>query len=150
MSSPQLNWVLHRLAWMRKKSIWPNGLRYLWTDAFGLALYTSLYQETKDEQWRQAAEWLIKEVVRVLGRPKGFRIGEAPDRDGQYFHYLAMWMSALAVASVMLPQERERGIATAKAVHSAFVIPVSGESTPRAFNEAAALICKRLFFLLLT
>ena len=25
------------------------------------------------------------------------RIGEAPDRDGQYFHYLAMWLYALAV-----------------------------------------------------
>ena len=26
----------------------------------------------------------------MLGRRHGIRIGEAPDRDGQYFHYLAM------------------------------------------------------------
>jgi hypothetical protein len=30
-------------------------------------------------------------VQRVLGRQRGIRIGEEPDRDGQYFHYLAMW-----------------------------------------------------------
>ena len=44
-----------------------------------------------------AGEGVVAEVERVLGRPRGIRIGEAPDRDGQYFHYLAMWMFALAV-----------------------------------------------------
>ena len=39
---------------------------------------------------------MVAEVARVLGRPRGIRIGEAPDRDGQYFHYLAMWLFALA------------------------------------------------------
>jgi hypothetical protein len=34
------------------------------------------------------------------GRPSagttgGIRIGEQPDRDGQYYHYLAMWLFAL-------------------------------------------------------
>ena len=33
----------------------------------------------------------------MLGRPRGIRIGEEPDRDGQYFHYLAMWLYALGV-----------------------------------------------------
>ena len=28
--------VQARLAWMRQANIWPNGLRYLWTDAFGV------------------------------------------------------------------------------------------------------------------
>ena len=28
-------------------------------------------------------EWLVAEVDRVLGRPRGIRIGEAPDRDGR-------------------------------------------------------------------
>ena len=42
------------------------------------------------------AEWLVAEVDLVLGRPRGIRIGEASDRDGQYFHYLAMWLFALA------------------------------------------------------
>jgi hypothetical protein len=30
--------VLDKLRWMRQQRIWPNGLRYLWTDAFGLVL----------------------------------------------------------------------------------------------------------------
>ena len=29
---------------MRAERIWPNGLRYLWTDAFGLMLLVSLYE----------------------------------------------------------------------------------------------------------
>ena len=41
------------------------------------------------------AEWVVSEVDRVLGRPRGIRIGEEPDRDGQYYHYLAMWLFAL-------------------------------------------------------
>jgi hypothetical protein len=42
------------------------------------------------------ARWLADEVERVLDREKGIRIGEEEDRDGQYFHYLAMWLFALA------------------------------------------------------
>jgi hypothetical protein len=38
--------VLEKLAWMRAESIWPNGLRYLWTDAFGLVLLVSLVSRT--------------------------------------------------------------------------------------------------------
>jgi len=34
--------VQSRLAWMREAHIWPNGLRYLWTDAFGVVLLVSL------------------------------------------------------------------------------------------------------------
>ena len=33
-----IGYVLDRLAWMRAGGIWPNGLRYLWTDAFGVVL----------------------------------------------------------------------------------------------------------------
>ena len=29
-------YVLTKLDWMRERHIWPNGLRYLWTDAFGV------------------------------------------------------------------------------------------------------------------
>ena len=56
------------------------------------------------------AEWVVAEVDRVLGRPRGIRIGEEPDRDGQYFHYLAMWLYALARAwrasAELSPQRR--------------------------------------------
>jgi hypothetical protein len=91
-----VSYVLAKLDWMRAERIWPNGLRYLWTDAFGVVLYVSLYRELGEERWLDQAECLVAEVERVLGRPRGLRIGEAPDRDGQYFHYLAMWLFALA------------------------------------------------------
>jgi hypothetical protein len=35
-------YVVKKLDWMRAERIWPNGLRYLWTDAFGVVLYVSL------------------------------------------------------------------------------------------------------------
>ena len=38
MSLHDLDYVLKKLYWMRDQHIWPNGLRYLWTDAFGLVL----------------------------------------------------------------------------------------------------------------
>jgi hypothetical protein len=119
-------YVLARLDWMRRERIWPNGLRYLWTDAFGVVLYLSLYQQTGEERWLDEAERLVAEVDRVLGRPRGLRIGEAPDRDGQYFHYLAMWLFALARLGDIKPEYRRRGIAIARDIHAAFVVPGVG------------------------
>ena len=40
-----VDYVLRKLQWMRTERIWPNGLHYLWTDAFGVVLYSSLYHE---------------------------------------------------------------------------------------------------------
>ena len=119
-------YVLEKLDWMRANGIWPNGLRYLWTDAFGLVLLVSLYAELKEEHFLDEAEWLVVEVERVLGRTRGIRIGEEPDRDGQYFHYLAMWLYALAVLGRYRPIYRERGIALARAIHEPFVVPGKG------------------------
>lgn len=121
-----VEYVLAKLDWMRSERIWPNGLRYLWTDAFGVVLYVSLYRELGDPRWLVEAERLVDEVERVLGRPRGLRIGEAPDRDGQYFHYLAMWLFALACLGEHEPGYRERGIALARDIHRAFVIPGRG------------------------
>lgn len=121
-----IDYVLNKLEWMRAEGIWPNGLRYLWTDAFGVVNYVSLFRETGDEAWLDAAEALVAEVERVLGRPRGLRIGEATDRDGQYFHYLAMWMFALARLGEHRAVYRERGIALVRQVHDAFVIPGRG------------------------
>ena len=70
---------------MRAERIWPNGLRYLWTDAFGVVLPASLHAESGRRQYLDETEWLVAEVDRVLGRPRGIRSGEAPDRGGQYF-----------------------------------------------------------------
>jgi hypothetical protein len=120
------DYVLAKLDWMRAERIWPNGLRYLWTDAFGVVLYVSLYRELGEESWSKKAEGLVADVERVLGRQRGIRIGEAADRDGQYFHYLAMWLFALARLGEIKPEYRERGIALARDIHSAFVIPARG------------------------
>ena len=98
-----IGYVLDRLAWMRAERIWPNGLRYLWTDAFGVVLLVSLHATLKDPQYLEQARALVAEVERVLGRPRGLRIGEAPDRGGQYYHYLAMWMYALSVLGPTAP-----------------------------------------------
>ena len=53
------------------------------------------FVHTQDEKYIQQAEEVIADVYRVLGRKRGVRIGEEPDRDGQYFHYLTKWMFAL-------------------------------------------------------
>jgi hypothetical protein len=111
---------------MREQCIWPNGLRYLWTDAFGLVLLVSLFRDLREERYLDDAEALVQDVYRVLGRRRGIRIGEAPDRDGQYFHYLAMWLFALSRLSEHIPQYRARAIALARDVHRAFVLPEKG------------------------
>jgi hypothetical protein len=118
--------VLDRLAAMRERRIWPNGLRYLWTDAFGVVLLVSVARALRDERYLDEAEWVVAEVDRVLGRPVGIRIGEAPDRDGQYFHYLAMWLFALDRLGDRRSRYRERAIDLAKAVHSRFIVPGVG------------------------
>ncbi|MEG6508236.1 hypothetical protein V6C03_04560 [Methyloligella sp. 2.7D] len=119
-------YVLKKLAWMRDEAIWPNGLRYLWTDAFGLVLLVSLYEELNEPRYLDEAKALVAEVDRVLGRKRGIRIGEEADRDGQYFHYLAMWLYALSVLGRHDPAYREKGVALAKDVHPAFYVPGRG------------------------
>lgn len=107
--------VTDRLLWMRSKRIWPNGLRYLWTDAFGVVLLVSLYEELDVQSYLDDAEWLVADVQRVLGRRLGIRIGEEPDRDGQYYHYLAMW-----------PRYRQQGIELVRQIHDPFLVPGRG------------------------
>jgi hypothetical protein len=111
---------------MRAERIWPNGLRYLWTDAFGVVLLASLYATTGDSSYLDLARWVVADVERVLGRRRGIRIGEASDRQGQYFHYLAKWLYALCVLGRHLPEYRERGVSLAREVHGAFVVPGRG------------------------
>jgi len=121
-----LEYVLDKLRWIRAERIWPNGLRYLWTDAFGVVLLVSLYRALAKDEFLDEAEWVVAEVERVLGRPRGIRIGEEPDRDGQYFHYLAMWLYALAVVGRHIPRYREKGIDLVHQVHDAFLVPGRG------------------------
>lgn len=119
-------YVRAKLDWMRAERIWPNGLRYLWTDAFGVVLLVSLYAELKERRYLEQAESVVAEVDRVLGRDRGIRIGEAPDRDGQYFHYLAMWLYALAVLGRHIPDYAKKGVDLVRQIHDAFVLPGRG------------------------
>jgi hypothetical protein len=119
-------YVLARLDWMRTERIWPNGLRYLWTDAFGVVLLVSLYAELQERRYLEQAESVVGEVDRVLGRDRGIRIGEAPDRDGQYFHYLAMWLYALALLGRHIPGYAQKGVDLVRQIHDAFVLPGRG------------------------
>lgn len=122
----QIDKVLARLAWMRDEKIWPNGKRYLWTDAFGVVLLVSLFHELGEQRWLGEAEWVVREVDRVLGRRRGIRIGEAADRDGQYFHYLAIWLFALSRLAKIDGRYKQRAIELVRQIHAPFVIPGTG------------------------
>ena len=119
-------YALKKLDWMREHRIWPNGLRYLWTDAFGVVLLVSLFEEFRRDEYLADAEWVVAEVYRVLGRERGIRIGEEKGRDGQYFHYLAMWLYALSVFARHESTYRQKGIELAKQIHAPFLVPGRG------------------------
>lgn len=124
--TPAITAVLDKLRWLREQQIWPNGKRYLWTDAFGVVLLASLYHELEDDRFLAEAEWVVAEVQRVLGRARGIRIGEAPDRDGQYYHYLAMWLYALGRLGRIKPVYRDRALELVRQIHPRFVRPGVG------------------------
>lgn len=121
-----VEYVQDKLIWMREKEIWPNGPRYLWTDAFGLVLLVSLYRELGTERYLDEAKWLADEVHRVLGQQAGLRIGEAPDREGQYFHYLSMWIYALDRLGRVEPEYKTRALELVRETHEHFVRPGFG------------------------
>lgn len=125
-ASRDIPYVLDKLNWMSAERIWPNGLRYTWTDAFGVVLLVSLYAELNEQRFLDEAEWVVSDVQRVLGRPRGIRIGEAADRDGQYFHYLAMWLYGLSVLARHVPAYRAKGVNLVRQIHDAFVVPGRG------------------------
>ncbi len=118
--------VLGRLAWMRSEGIWPWGMRYLWTDGFGVVLLVSLAEITGEDAYLDLAEEVVTEVDLVLGRRPGYRIGEAPDRDGQYFHYLSVWEYALGVLGSHRPGYTEKALRLVTEVHPHFVVPGVG------------------------
>ena len=105
-----IDFVLKKLEWMENQRICPNGKRYLWTDAFGLVLFISLYDATHDYKYIDKAVKLINNVDAVLGMKKGYRIGEEQGREGQYFHYLSHWIFALTQAARVLPEYKEKAI----------------------------------------
>lgn len=117
--------------------------RYLWTDAFGAVNLVTMAVETSSEKYMTLAKRLVKTVHDVLGRTRdgtarldratdeeplggGLRIGKTsesgPDCDGQYHHYLTLWMFALNRLSVAAkdPAYNNLAIQLARAIHPHF------------------------------
>lgn len=125
--------------------------RYLWTDAFGVVNLLTMHKEycrasgdePRDDRYLLLARRLIETVHDVLGRTRdgrsrlpeatdsnplggGLRIGKTdehgPDCDGQYHHYLTVWMFALnrmAKASGDIKYNRQ-AVDLARAIHPKF------------------------------
>ncbi|KAL8977246.1 MAG: hypothetical protein Q9205_006908 [Flavoplaca limonia] len=117
--------------------------RYLWTDAFGVLNFLTLHKETSDVKYLTLAQGLIDAVHTVLGSTRdgksrlpratdenpcagGLRIGKIDggglDGDGQYHHYLTIWMFVLNRTSVASGQAKynDQAVALAKAIHPHF------------------------------
>jgi len=60
--SYEIDHVLAKLNWMWRERIWPNGLRYLWTDAFGVVLLATLRDELGEDRFLDQAEWVVAEL----------------------------------------------------------------------------------------
>jgi len=118
--------------------------RYLWTDAFGVLNFITLNQLTNWPRYLDYAKNLVLNVHETLGRTRdlksqlpgatpsnplggGLRIGKedesGPNSDGQYHHYLTLWMFALNRLSIATKETHfnDQAIALAKATHLAFV-----------------------------
>ncbi|KAJ0422377.1 hypothetical protein BJY00DRAFT_311098 [Aspergillus carlsbadensis] len=135
--------------------------RYLWTDAFGVLNLLTLHRETSSLSPESApadiyltlAARLITTVHETLGRTRdgtsrlpgasddnplggGLRIGKmdagGPDGDGQYHHYLTLWMFALNRMSLACGERsyNDAAIALARAIHAPF-FSSRGSSKPR-------------------
>lgn len=122
-----------------------NKGRYLWTDAFGVCNYLTLYCETNEAKYLHQAERLVEDVHNTLGKNRaqttrlgnsteqhplngGLRIGKVhaeghPDGDGQYFHYLTKWAFALNRMSLVKRECKynDWAIELIKAIHPYFV-----------------------------
>ena len=118
--------------------------RYLWTDAFGVLNFLTLFTLTDDPEYLKFARSLISTVHSVFGSTRdglnllpgashreplkgGLRIGKplesGPDGDGQYFHYLTLWMFALNRFTFVTGDEwvNEQAISLAKSILPKFM-----------------------------
>ncbi|KAI9736171.1 MAG: hypothetical protein M1834_001056 [Cirrosporium novae-zelandiae] len=142
--------------------------RYLWTDAFAVLDFLTLSKETSSPVYITLAARLISTVHDVLGRTRdgfarlpnatddqpllgGLRIGKldehGSDGDGQYFHYLAIWMFALnrmALASGDISYNSQ-AISLAKAVHPRFMKDPSAKR-PRLYWKMSMDLSEPLVF----
>ncbi|KAI1378171.1 hypothetical protein F4677DRAFT_443386 [Hypoxylon crocopeplum] len=130
--------------------------RYLWTDAFGVVNFITLSRERgsahSQQLYLELAKRLADTVHSILGRTRdgasrlpgatdeeplkgGLRIGkldaEGPDGDGQYHHYLTLWMFALNRLALATGEARWNVLAVqlAKAVHPHFMTKRDGQES---------------------
>ncbi|KFY32140.1 hypothetical protein V493_00474 [Pseudogymnoascus sp. VKM F-4281 (FW-2241)] len=125
--------------------------RYLWTDAFGVLNFLTLHKELNEEKYLILAKRLVVRVHDILGWTRdgksrlpgatddnplggGLRIGKeeagGPDGDGQYHHYLTLWMFALNRLSIASDTAayNDQAIALARAIHPKFFIDRTSSS----------------------
>jgi len=128
--------------------------RYLWTDAFGVINFLTLSKETSSAVYLTLAKRLASTVHDVLGRTRdgnsrlplatdaeplkgGLRIGKVnahgSDGDGQYHHYLTLWMFALNRLTLATGEQRYNDLAIqlATAIHPYFVFPAGNGNGKR-------------------
>jgi len=119
--------------------------RYLWTDAFGVLNFLTLYKHTNDAKYLTLSKNLVQTVHDVLGRTRdgksrlpgatdanplggGLRIGKTmesgPDGDGQYHHYLTLWIFALNRVTMATGDMvyNDLAISLARAIHPHFFL----------------------------
>lgn len=124
--------------------------RYLWTDAFGVVNFITLYRQTTQQKYLVLAKRLVQTVHDVLGRTRdgsarlsdatdeeplkgGLRIGKVNEKggdgDGQYHHYLTLWMFALNRLTLATEDAgfNDDAVQLARAIHPHFVIRKSPE-----------------------
>ncbi|KAK3333516.1 hypothetical protein B0T19DRAFT_399191 [Cercophora scortea] len=125
--------------------------RYLWTDAFGVINFITLSKETSSPLYLTLAKRLVETVHNILGKTRdgsarlphateaeplkgGLRIGkvdaDGSDGDGQYHHYLTLWMFALNRLALATGEAKYNQLAVqlAKAIHPHFVLHTSGKA----------------------
>lgn len=155
------------LGW-RPQPYSPTKKRYLWTDAFGVCNFITLYRESGNNPiYLDMADALIADVHNTLGRHRhggarlgpstdeeplkgGLRIGkqaneDEEDGDEKYFHYLTKWMFALNRMSIARSNEyyNDLAIDLAKSVHGRFVYDTTKER-PRMYWKMSIDLTKPL------
>ena len=118
--------------------------RYLWTDGFAVVNFLTLYNITQETRYLLLARNLIATVHSILGFTRdgksrlpcatdeaplrgGLRIGKhdesGSDGDGQYFHYLTVWVFALNRFTFVTGEKwyNEQAISMAKAILPKFM-----------------------------
>ncbi|KAG9771660.1 hypothetical protein ABEF93_000733 [Exophiala dermatitidis] len=129
--------------------------RYLWTDGFAVVNFLTLYKLTGEERYLIFARNLVSTVHNILGYTRdgksrlpgateeqplngGLRIGKldesGPDGDGQYFHYLTVWMFALNRMTIVTGQKwyNDQAVSMAKAILPRFMTDMSS-TRPRMY-----------------